>query len=127
MYKAATELKRFFSGFGLRAYQEGSIPEKDEHGNPVKPPYITYSLGQPEWNQKASGYARIWDRTTSNTFIIQKADEIAAAIGERKRISFSGGYLVIWPETPLIQTQVDGDARYAYLNLSYNYYNLPGV
>ena len=126
MYKAAAELKTFYSGFGLRAYQEGSVPDTDENGKPVKPPYITYSLSQPEWNEKASGFVRVWDRSTSNTFIIQKADEITRAIGTRKKIQLQGGYLIIWPETPLIQTQVDGDARYAYINLSYNYYNLPG-
>lgn len=121
MYNAAAALKTFFSGFGIPAYQEGTIPEDK------RPPYITYSLSAPEWNQKASMYARVWDRSTSNTFILQKADEIAAAIGIRKKIKFTGGYLVIWPENPNIQTQVDGDARYAYINLAANYYNLPGV
>jgi len=121
MYNAATKIKSFFSGFGLSAYQEGTVPDDK------KPPYITYSLAQPEWNQKASGFVRVWDRSTSNTFIIQKADEIARAIGTRKKIKFTGGYLIIWPETPLIQTQTDGEARYAYINLAYNYYNLPGV
>ena len=127
MFNAAAKLKSFFSSFGLRAYQEGSVPEQDENGKPVKPPYITYSLSQPEWDQKASGFVRVWDRSTSNSFIIQKADEIARAIGIEKKIKYQGGYLIIWPETPLIQTQVDGDARYAYINLSYNYYNLPGI
>ena len=121
MYKAAAALKTFFSSFGLPAYQEGTVPEDK------KPPYITYSIAAAEWNKKASMYARVWDRSTVNTFIIQKADEIAAAIGIRKKIKYAGGYLVIWPETPNIQTQVDGDARYAYISLSVNNYNLPGV
>lgn len=122
MYQAAAALKRFFGGFGLPAYQEGSVPDE----TPL--PYITYSISTPEWSQKASMYAQVWDRTKSNAGIMQKADQITQAIGtEGKRIPLDdGGYLVIWPETPLIQIMVDGDYRSAYINLSVNDYQLPG-
>ena len=121
MYRAAAELKTFFSGFGLPAYQVGSVPDD------VELPYISYSISSPEWNQKTTAYVQVWDRTTSNTQIIRVADQITAAIGEGIRLPFDGGYLVIWPETPLIQIQVDGDFRYAYINLSINAYHLPGI
>lgn len=122
MYKAAAALKQFFSGFDLPAYQVGTVPDD------VQLPYIAYSISSPEWNQKTSMYVQVWDRTTSNTGIMRKADQITAEIGERKILPLDGdGYLVIWPETPLIQIQVDGDFRYAYINLSINGYHLPGV
>ena len=122
MYQAAAALKTFFSGFGLPAYAVGSVPEN------VQLPYITYSVNVPEWNRKASVYAQVWDRTKSNAGIIAKADQITQAIGDAgTRIPFEGGYLVIWPETPLVQIMVDGDFRSAYINLSINSYNLPGV
>ena len=122
MYKAAAALKTFFGGFGLPAYSEDSVPDN------ANLPYITYKAGVPEWNQKATMYAQVWDRTKSNTGIIKKADQITAAIGDTgKRIAFEGGYLVIWPENPLIQIMVNGDFRSAYINLSINSYNLPGV
>lgn len=122
MFKTAAALKTFFSGFGLPAYAVDSVPED------VQLPYITYSVSVPEWNKKVSAYAQVWDRTRSNTGIIQKADQITAAIGDAgKRIPFDGGYLVIWLETPLIQIMTDGDFRSAYINLSINSYNLPGV
>lgn len=122
MFKAAAALKSFFSGFGLPAYQVGTVPED------VELPYISYSISSPEWNQKASLYAQVWDRTTTNTGIIGIADQITAAIGERKIIPLDGaGHLVIWPETPLVQIQVDGDFRYAYINLSINGFHMPGV
>lgn len=122
MYKAAEALDAFFNGFGLPAYQDGTVPDD----TPL--PYITYSQGVPEWNQKASLYARVWDRTTNNSGIIRKADQITQAIGENGKIIpyDGGGYLVIWPESPLIQIMVDGDFRSAYINLSINAYNLPG-
>lgn len=121
MYRVAAALKTFFSSFDLPAYQEGSVPDETEL------PYITYSLGVPEWNQKASMYVQVWDRTRSNAGIIQKADQITQAIGQGLNIPIDGGYLVIWPETPLIQIQTDGDFRYAYINLSINTYHMPGV
>ena len=121
MYRTAAALKTFFSGFGLPAYAEDSVPDD------VELPYITYSLSVPEWNQKASLYAQVWDRTTSNTKIIRVADQITAAIGEGINIPVDGGYLIIWPESPLIQIMVDGDHRSAYINLSMNTYHMPGV
>ena len=121
MYQTAAALKAFFSGFGLPAYQNGTVPDD------VELPYISYSNAEPEWNQKASLYAQVWDRTKSNEGIMRKADQITAAIGESRRIPLEGGYLVIWPETPLIQIQADGDYRYAYINLSINAYHMPGV
>ena len=122
MYKAAAALKTFFSGFGLSAYTADSVPDN------VEVPYITYSASVPEWNQKASLYAQVWDRTKSNTGIMQTADQITHAIGANgKIIPIGGGYLVLWPETPLIQIMTDGDFRSAYINLSVNAYHLPGL
>ena len=121
MYKAAAALKTFFSSFGLPAYAEGSVPDD------VTTPYITFSLSVPEWNTKSSMYAQVWDRTTSNAGIIRKADDIVAAVGQGHRIPLDGdGYLVIWPESPLVQLMTDGDFRSAYINLAINAYHMPG-
>ena len=122
MYQTAVALKTFFSGFGIPAYTTGSVPDDAEL------PYITYSLAEPEWGQKATMYAQVWDRSRSNTYILQKADQITAEIGEGKVIPYDEGtgYLVIWPETPLVQLMTDGDFRSAYINLSINAYHTPG-
>lgn len=121
MMKVAAALKTFASSFGLPAYANGSIPD------PVSLPYITYPVSEPEWNQKTSFYLQVWNRTTSNTDLLTKADEILSEIGNRKKIAFDGGYLVIWPESPLVQLMVDGDFRSAYINLSINAYHVPGI
>ena len=120
MYKAAEALKNFYSGFGLPAFQEDTVPDD------VSLPYISFSLSEPEWNQRASHFVRVWDRTKLNTGIIRKADQITQAIGTRKKIKYDGGYLVIYPENPKTQIVVDGDTRYAYINLSINTFNMPG-
>jgi hypothetical protein len=121
MYQAAAALKTFFSGFGVPAYAAGSVPDE------VQLPYITYSLSVPDWTQKATLYAQVWDRTRSNARIISIADQITAEIRDGKRIALDDGYLVIWPESPLTQIVVDGDHRSAYINLSINTYHMPGV
>ena len=120
MYQTAKALKEFFSGFDLPAYSTDSVPED------VELPYITYSLAEPEWNQKATMYAQVWDRSRSNSLILRVADQITAEIGEGCKIPLDDGYLVIWPESPLVQVMVDGDYRSAYLNLSINAYHTPG-
>ena len=120
MYQVAVALKTFFSGFGIPAYTTDSVPDD------VSLPYIAYSLAEPEWGQKATMYAQVWDRNRSNTYILQKADQITAEIGEGKVIPLEAGYLAIWPETPLIQLMTDGDFRSVYINLSINAYHTPG-
>lgn len=121
MIQTATALKGFFSGFGLPAYSTDTVPDD------VQLPYVTYSLSEPEWDQKASMYAQVWDRSRSNRLILNVADRIAQDIGTGKKIDLDDGYLVIWPETPLIQVMVDGDFRSAYINLSINAYHMPGL
>ena len=60
--------------------------------------------------------------------MLKKADEIVKEIGTGVTISTENGFLVIYPETPLIQTMVeDNDIRSFYINLSINSYHMPGV
>ena len=64
----------------------------------------------------------------SNLDSLAKADEIVAAIGEGIRLPIDGGYVVLWPETPLVQAMPpNGDVRPAYINLSINAYHMPGA
>ena len=117
----AKTLKTFVSGFGLPAYTVGTVPDD------VQLPYLTYPLIEPEWDQKASFYIQGWYRTTSNAVLLEKADQIKREIGTGLIISADDGYLVIYPETPLVQLMVDGDTRSFYINLSVNAYITPGL
>jgi len=124
MYRAAAALKTYFTGFDLPAYTDDSVPDD------VSLPYIAYACNVPGWTRKASIPVRVWDRTTSNAELIQKADQITADIGPAgKNIPLDGGgYLVIWqPDDEMIQIMVDGDFRCAYFNVWVNVYNMPGV
>ena len=122
MMATATALKTFFGGFELPAYSTDTVPDE------VTAPYITFYLSEPDWNEKASGYAQVWYRTKSNSVVFAKAEEIVEAIGFGKIIPLGGnGYLVIYPETPKIQLMVDGEYRAAVINYSINSYHMPGV
>jgi len=121
MLNTAATLKSFFGGFGLPAYTLQSVPEQ------VTLPYITYPLVEPEWNDSASGYCQIWYPKNRLGELLAKADQIVAAIGEMKQFEQPGGYLVIYPETPLVQILSDEYSQSAYINLSIKAYHEPGL
>ena len=64
-------LYKFWSSFGVPAYEENSVPED------ATMPYITYEAAVAPFETDVSLSASIWDRTTKGTaFIDSKADEI---------------------------------------------------
>ena len=122
MRATAKTLKQFVGSFGLPAYMKGAVPED------VSVPYLVYPLVEPEWNQKATFYIQGWFYATDLTAIAEKADQIIQAIGEGVTLKTdSGGYVVIYPETPLIQIDSSGDYRTLYINLAINSYQMPGA
>lgn len=122
MIQTAKALYTFFSGFGIAAYTSETVPDD------ATLPYLTYPLQEPEWGQKATFYVTVYYRhQTSNFASLAKADEIVGAIGEGIILPCEGGYVTIWPETPLVQElPPDGDVRGAYINLSINAYHTHG-
>ena len=120
MLNTARTLKTFFSSFSIPAYTLESVPEN----TPL--PYITYPLTEPEWNEQSSFYCQVWYPKNRLADLLSKADQIAAAIGVEKKFEQPGGYLVIYPSTPLIQILTDDDTQSAYINLAINAYHLPG-
>jgi hypothetical protein len=116
----AQTLKTFFSGFGIPAYAQSSVPEKTEL------PYITYPLVEPEWNEQATFYCQVWYRKNSLGALLAKADQIMAAIGTGIVVPMTGGYLAIYPSTPQTQIRTDDYSQSAYINLAINAYQMPG-
>lgn len=126
MINTAQALYRFWSGFGLKAFTIGTVPDEDENGNLIVPPYITYSLVESEPTEPVTGYAQLWYRDTGNAAMLSKVDEIKAAIGNGVVLSCDGGCVVLRPATPFVQIMVDADPanRYAYINLQINCYHM---
>lgn len=88
----------FYSGFGLPAYDENTVPE----GSAL--PYITYSVSTDSIGNMVILSASLWYRSTSWGAIQDKADEIAADLGYGgKIIKIDNGYLWLVKGSPFAQ------------------------
>lgn len=123
MITTAEAIYEFMSSFGIPAYAADTVPKE------AALPYLTYSLSEPEWSSIQTFYVTVYYRNeTSNRASLAKADEIAGRIGSGIRLPCTGGVVVIWPSSPLIQAlPPNGDVRGAYINLAINAYHMPGV
>lgn len=122
MIDVASALQAFYSGFGMRAWPEHSVPKKEGDGSALLPPYITYTVVQPHWNENATHQARVWTRSESFAQAAGVADAIKTAIGEGVLLPAGDGYVCLRPGTPLIQMQPIDDPllKVAYINLQIN-------
>lgn len=120
MINTAAALYGFWASFGLPAYTVGTVPSNQEF------PYITYSLVETEPFESGTHYAQVFFRSTSNTELLTKVDEIKNAIGNGILIDCDGGKIAIRPANPFVQLMVDAvpEIRYAYINMQINCYHL---
>ena len=126
MTNAARALNAFFSGFGLDAYPEDNVPERDASGQALRPPYITYALVESEWDQATAYQARIFWRSEGYEDITAKADEIVARIGSGILLPAGEGYVCLRPATPPVsfETEEDRQLKIACLNMQINTYTM---
>lgn len=109
-----TALYTFFSGFGLDAYPEDTVPDD------AKLPYITYQISVPEWENGVTLYARVWYRSNSFAGISAKVGEIDAAIGAGAVVPMEQGAIWIYKGSPFAQFMpYEGDPtlKCMYLNM----------
>lgn len=114
-------LHQFWSGFGLTAYDEQTVPTGD-----IAPalPYITYEVVTDNLNHPVSISGSVWYRSTSWTEVTNKANQIAESIGYgHKTIKIDGGYMYLTRGTPFMQRIADeGDSiRRIMINLTCEY------
>lgn len=109
MTETGKALFSFFNGFGIPAYEENSVPTNDATGEPVAPPYITFTQVEPRWDMPGSVSATVWYRSTSLTDVFEKVDEIKKAVGEGLRIPVEGGCVWLYADSPFAQAQDSGD------------------
>lgn len=117
----AATLHAFYSGFGVPAYPENHVPEKDENGGEIQPPYITYTIVCPPWREAAVHQARVWTRSESFLKAAELTDRVLEAIGDGVTLDAVGGkgYVTLDPGSPLAQVQPMDEPLYkvAYINL----------
>ena len=101
MTKAAT-IYQFWSGFGLTAYEENTVPTDAAF------PYITYQLVTDSFDREIPLSASLWYRSESWTAINAKTEEISQKISHGgKIISCDGGAIWLKRGQPFAQNMRD--------------------
>ena len=127
MTKAAA-IYQFWNSFGIKAYEENTVIDADEEGNPVEPtfPYITYQLVTDSFDREVAATASLWYRGESWTAINAKTEEISAHIGlGGKIIKCDGGRIWIKRGQPFAQNMGDESddlIKRKYLNVNIEYF-----
>ena len=119
MTKAAA-IYQFWSGFGLTAYEENTVPEDAAF------PYVTYQLVTDSFDREVAATASLWYRGESWTAINAKTEEIAQHIGlGGKIIKCDGGRIWIKRGQPFAQNMGDESddlIKRKYLNVNIEYF-----
>ena len=101
MTKAAA-IYQFWSGFGLKAYEENSVPDDAAF------PYVTYQLATDGFAREVPVTASLWYRSESWTAINAKTDEISQKISHGgKIIPCDGGAIWLKRGQPFAQSMGD--------------------
>ena len=95
-------LHKFWSGFGIKAYDEGTVPDGAEF------PYITYDVVQDAFDYPVAMTASIWYYGKSWVEIEQKKKEVLKEIKSGgKVIHYDDGAFWIKGASPLAQRMTD--------------------
>ena len=115
MTKAAA-IYQFWSGFGLTAYEENTVPTDATF------PYITYQLVTDSIDREIPLTASMWYRSESWTAINAKTEEISQKISRGgKIISCDGGAIWLKRGQPFAQNmgdESDNLIKRKYLNIT---------
>ena len=105
MNKAAA-LYDFWSGFGLPAYDEQTVPTGAD--SPALP-YITYESSTDCFGGSLALTASVWDRSSSWQTVEEIKDQISKAINESGYWlkKYDDGYLYIYARHPFAQRMGD--------------------
>lgn len=112
----ASALYNFWSGFGLPAYEENTVPTDAEF------PYITYQVVTDSFGAEIALTASVWYRGTSWLEANSKAEEISRTISRGgKTMPVDGGVLWLKRGTPFSQSmgdETDDLIKRKYLNIT---------
>lgn len=120
---SAQVLQQFWSGFGLKAYDENTVPTGAMTETGGK--YLTYNVTGSYFDDPVMMSASLWYKSQSWAEITEKAMEIGKLIGlSGEIIPFDGGYLWIKRGTPFAQRMSDENEqiRRIYMNVEVEYF-----
>lgn len=122
MTKAAA-IYEFWSSFGLKAYEESSVPTGEDAPSF---PYITYQLVTDSFGNEVIMAASLWYRSSSWLDVNAKAEEISRAISlGGKIIRCDGGAVWLKRGAPFAQNMKDESddlIKRKYLNITAEYF-----
>lgn len=95
----------FWSGFGLDAYDENSVPDD------AQLPYITYGVATGALEDLIPLHASIWYRDTSWEAITEKKEQIAQLVGYHHIIALDNGRVYLVQGVPFAQRMNDPNDR----------------
>lgn len=113
-------LNNFWNSFGLTAYDESTVPDD------ASLPYITYSVGEDDFDRPVSLTASIWDRSTRWDMITAKLNVISDRIGRGGIVvHYDGGAFWLRKGSPFAQRVKDEDdsIRRIYMNVEVEFIN----
>lgn len=98
-------LHQFFNSFGIPAFPETAVPDKQEM------PYITYSFATAGFDDLPVGLvANIWYKTESEAVPTAKGMEIINTIGRGGcTVEVDGGYIWLTTGSPALRAVPDED------------------
>ena len=112
----ASAIYQFWSGFGLTAYEENTVPTDAVF------PYVTYQFVTDSFDREVAATASLWYRGESWTAINAKTEEISKKIGASgKKIAVDGGGIWIKRGQPYAQNMGDESddlIKRKYINIS---------
>ena len=118
MTKAAA-IYQFWSGFGLTAYEENTVPTDADF------PYVTYQLVTDSFDSEVAATASLWYRSESWTAINAKTEEIARFIGGGGcLLDCDSGFIWLKRGTPFAQNMGDESddlIKRKYINVTVEY------
>ena len=102
-------LNSFWNGFGLKAYDENSVPDKALKDLMDKGiPYITYEVTTDSFDHEVPAVASLWYRSSTWADVTEKEMQIADFITRGGRmIAYDGGAMWIQKGTPWSQRMGD--------------------
>lgn len=114
-------LHNFYSGFGVPAYEENSVPEN------AKLPYITYEVITSELAaQNVALSCQIWDKSNSLKNINRLTESLSAALRNGAKLQCDDGYIMLYRGEPFAQTRPSGERtiKAKYINITADYITL---
>ena len=115
-------IHQFWSGFGLKAYDENTVPDNAIALNSGH--YLTYAVVISIFDRPSISSISLWYKDTSWAAISQKAQQISDALGEGgSLVAYDGGALWIKRGQPYAQRMSDEDdtIRRIYINVEYEF------